>query len=210
LERYLFDLPAAHGASVLFVAQALGIVGLPIPDELLLTFAGGLVRRGDLRGTTTFAAAIAGSIAGTTLSYMIGRIGGRVLQHLPVFEADAIERAQSWFKRFGTWLLAFGCFVPGVRHVTAVVAGSSALDFRTFCAYAYPGVAVWAATFPTIGYFAGAGRGWEHAALLLRAHLVLAVVLIAVLAVGYAFVVGRTSSPRAGTIDAERDDRTDS
>jgi hypothetical protein len=35
LERYLFDLLAAHGASVLFVAQALGIVGLPIPDELL-------------------------------------------------------------------------------------------------------------------------------------------------------------------------------
>lgn len=185
MERYLFDLLTRHGAWVLFVAQALGIVGLPIPDELLLTLAGGLVCRGDLRGPATLAAAIAGSLAGTTLSDTLGRFGGRALHHLTAINGGTLERAQSWFNLFGKWLLAFGCFVPGVRHVTALAAGSAALDFRTFCAYAYPGVAVWSTTFVAIGYYAGAGREWEHAALLLRAHLVLVAVVLGAFAVAY-------------------------
>lgn len=192
MERHLFELLHRDGAWVLFAAQALGIVGLPIPDELLLTLAGGLVRRGDLGGPATLAAAIAGSITGTTLSYMLGRLGGRVLHHLTAINGGALERAKSWFNRFGKWLLTFGCFVPGVRHVTALAAGSAALDFRTFCAYAYPGVAVWSATFVAIGYYAGAGREWEHAALLLRAHLVLVTLVLGALAVT-AIIVSRRS-----------------
>ena len=183
MERHLFELLTRDGAVVLFVAQAVGIVGLPIPDELLLTLAGGLVRRGDLRAPATLAAAIAGSIAGTTVSYILGRFGGRVLHHFTAVNGGTLARAQSLFNRFGKWLLTFGCFVPGVRHVTALAAGSAALDFRTFCAYAYPGVAVWSITFVAIGYYAGAGREWEHAALLLRAHLVLVAVVLGALAV---------------------------
>src|SRR3954470_12265157 len=159
MEQHLFDLLIRYGAWVLFVAQALGIVGLPIPAELLLTLAGGLVRRGDLRGPATLAAAIAGGIAGTTLSYTLGRFGGRVLHHLPAINGT-LERTHSWFNRFGKWLLAFGCFVPGVRHATALAAGAAAIDVRTFCAYAYPGVAVWSTTFVAIGYYASAGREW--------------------------------------------------
>jgi membrane protein DedA with SNARE-associated domain len=196
MEPHFFELLARHGAWVLFVAQTLGIVGLPIPDELLLTLAGSLVRRGDLRGPTTFAAAIVGSIAGTTLSYTFGRLGGRVLHHITAIEGGTIERAQSWFKRFGKWLLAFGCFVPGVRHVTALAAGSAGLDFRTFCAYAYPGAAVWSTTFVVIGYYAGAGHGWERAALLLRAHLVLVAVLLGALVAAYALLSRRSFLPK--------------
>ena len=195
MERYLFDLLVREGAWVLFAAQMLGIFGLPIPDELLLTLAGGLVRRGDLGGPTTVAAAVAGSIAGLTLSYSLGhRFGMGVLPHLPGIGSGAIARAQSWFNRFGKWLLAFGCFVPGVRHVTAFVAGSAALDFRTFCAYAYPGAALWSTTFVVIGYYAGAGPRWEHAVLLLRAHLVLVMILLAIIPIVYAFARRRNTS----------------
>jgi membrane protein DedA with SNARE-associated domain len=195
MERHLFDLLARDGAWVLFAAQTLGIFGLPIPDELLLTFAGGLVRRGDLAGPTTVAAAVGGSIAGLTLSYSIGRrFGVGVLRHLPGIGSENIQRAQSWFNRSGKWLLAFGCFVPGVRHVTAFAAGSAALDLRTFCACAYPGAALWSTTFVVIGYYAGAGPRWEHAVLLLRAHLVLVTILLVMIAVMYAFARRRNWS----------------
>jgi membrane protein DedA with SNARE-associated domain len=185
MEQQLFDFLADDGPWVLFVAQTLGIFGLPIPDELLLTLAGGMVRRGELSGPLTVAAAIAGSVAGITLSYTLGRVGVRVLRHLPAIERDAIERGQLRFKRLGKWLLAFGCFVPGVRHVTAVAAGSASLDFATFCAYAYPGAALWSTTFIAIGYYAGAARAWTQAALALRAHLALVAILV-VLAVAVA------------------------
>jgi membrane protein DedA with SNARE-associated domain len=192
MEPHFLDLLARDGVWVVFIAQTLGIFGLPIPDELLLILAGGLVRRGDLRGSTAVAAAIAGSALGLTLSYTLGRVGIRVVQHLPI-ESDALARAQSWFKRDGKWLLVFGCFVPGVRHVTALAAGSASLDFRTFCAYAYPGATLWSTTFVGIGYYAGSEQRWEQAALLLRAHLVLVAILLAALAVMYAFA-GRHSS----------------
>ena len=59
MEQRLFDLLARDGVWLLFAAQMFGIFGLPIPDELLLTFAGGLVRRGDLAGPMVLAGAIA-------------------------------------------------------------------------------------------------------------------------------------------------------
>jgi len=178
MEQRLFDLLARDGVWLLFAAQMFGIFGLPIPDELLLTFAGGLVRRGDLAGPPTFAAAVAGGIAGMTFNYMLGRIGVRVLGRLPVVESDTFKRAQSWLERWGRWLLVFGCFVPGLRHVTPLAAGSGKLDFRTFCAYGYAGAALWSTTFIAIGYYAGAGHDWKHATLLLLGHHVLVVIAL--------------------------------
>ena len=131
-------------------------------------------------------AAIAGSLTGITLSYTLGRLVGlSVLQRLPGVDSDIVNRAQSWFRRFGKWLLAFGCFVPGVRHVTAIAAGSAPLDFRTFAAYAYPGAALWSTTFVAVGYYAG--ERWEHAALRLRGHFIIASVVLGALAAVYAF-----------------------
>jgi membrane protein DedA with SNARE-associated domain len=155
MEQHVLDLLTRDGWWALFTAQTLGILGLPIPGELLLTLAGDLVRRGDLRGPTTIAAAISGTAAGTTVSYALGRAGARVLQHLPGAGSATIERADRWFRRSGKWVLLFSCFIPGIRHVTAIVAGSRRIEFWTFCAYAYPGVALWAVTFIAIGYYAG-------------------------------------------------------
>ena len=44
MDRHVLDLLLRYGAPLLFVAQMLGIFGLPVPDELLLTIAGVLVR----------------------------------------------------------------------------------------------------------------------------------------------------------------------
>src|SRR5262245_45015223 len=102
-----------------------GILGLPIPDEILLTIAGALVRRGTLAASSTLVAAIAGSITGITLSYALGRaVSVAALRRAPGLHGAAVDRARDWFKRWGKWLLAFGYFVPGVRHVTAIIAGS--------------------------------------------------------------------------------------
>lgn len=195
MERHLLDLLARDGSWVLFVAQTLGIFGLPIPDELLLIVAGGMVRRGELPGPATLVAAVAGSATGLTLSYALGRLGTRLLHRLPSFDGRTLDRAQAWFKRFGQWLLVFSCFVPGIRHVAAVAAGAGPLAFRTFCVYGYLGAAVWSTAFLAIGYYAAAGQRWQHAALVLRAHLVLVAALVGALGVAYAFA-SRTRSKR--------------
>ena len=175
---------------MLFVAQMFGIFGLPIPDELLLTIAGTLIRRGHLNPVATPAAAIGGCIAGVTLSYCLGRaVGCRVLQRIPGVETESIGRAQSWFTRFGGWLLTFAYFIPGVRHITAIVAGSLPLDFRVFAAYAYPGAVLWSTTFLAAGYYAG--DRWQRAALIVRGHVIFVALALGLAAAAYVFARGR-------------------
>ena len=159
------------GAPLLFFAQVFGIFGVPIPDELLLTAAGALIAGGRLNAASTVVAAISGCLTGITLSYAVGRwVGLPVLQARMKGHHDTIERAQSWFRRFGGWLLTFGYFIPGVRHVTAIAAGSGCLNYRTFVAYAYPGGVIWCAVFLGFGYVAG--DRWAEVAAAGRAHIV--------------------------------------
>ncbi len=195
MERHFLDWLVRYGPPVLFFAQLFGIFGLPIPDELLLTTAGVLVREGQLDGTPTIIAAITGCMLGITISYVLGRTVGLATLHSVVHvHLETLQKTQLWFKRFGRWLLAFGYFVPGVRHVTALAAGSAPLEYRTFAAYAYPGAIVWSSTFVALGYFAG--NRWQAVLMALRAHLAGVALAGAVAATVYViWTVRRGTSP---------------
>lgn len=180
MERYLLDLLIAHGVPMLFLLQALGVFGVPMPAELVLTVSGALVRRGELDGPGVLGAAIAGSLTGVTLSYALGRVfGPRILARL---DARLVSRGQEWLNRSGKWLLVFACFVPGIRHVAPVLVGSASLDFRVFAGYSYPGVVLWSAGFVAAGY--SLGEGWRRAAIGWHTHLLLASITLTALASG--------------------------
>jgi membrane protein DedA with SNARE-associated domain len=49
----------------------------------------------------------------------------------------------------------FGYFIPGVRHLTAYVAGISGLRIHIFAAFAYTGGLIWSLTFISTGYLLG-------------------------------------------------------
>ena len=152
-----------YGYIALFFLLMLGIVGLPIPDETIMVFSGYLIQRGTFHAGPTWITAFCGSICGITLSYMIGRtLGltvvtryGRYIRFTP----DRLEYVLKWFERAGHWALFIGYYIAGVRHFSAVVAGTSGLKWPSFALFAYGGAAVWVTTFLTIGYFVG--EKWE-------------------------------------------------
>jgi membrane protein DedA with SNARE-associated domain len=148
-----------YGYAAIFTLLCLGIVGLPVPDEWLLTFAGFLVYKNHLQLWPALAAACLGSMCGITISYGLGRSLGLFLIHhygrLFRISQDDLNRVHVWFDRFGTWTLLIGYFVPGVRHFTAVVAGTSKLRFSHFSIFAYSGALIWAGTFISLGYCFG-------------------------------------------------------
>ncbi len=163
--EFVLDWIARYGYFGIFFLLTLGIVGLPVPDETLLTFAGYLVFRGQLRFAPTLAAGFLGSVCGITLSYILGRATGYFLiekygakLHIKM---ERVHLVHDWFHRLGGFTLTFGYFVPGVRHLTAYVAGASELEPPTFAAFAYSGALLWSASFITLGYFLG--DKWEHA-----------------------------------------------
>jgi membrane protein DedA with SNARE-associated domain len=159
MEQQVLAWIAEYGYVAIFALLMLGIVGLPVPDETLLTFTGYLVYQGHMWIGGAFLAAFLGSACGITLSYTLGRTFGLTLIHrygryLRITEAH-VEKAHAWFRRAGHWSLTIGYFIPGVRHFTAYAAGMSDLEWPTFAAYAYSGAALWAGTFIGLGYLLG-------------------------------------------------------
>ena len=150
---------AHYGYFAIFVLLMLGIVGLPVPDETLLTFSGYLAYKGNLSLPLLFLTAWAGSTAGITISFYLGRTFGLGLIHrygkYVRIREDHIQKAHGWFNRVGHWALTFGYFIPGVRHVTAFAAGISEVPYPQFALFAYSGGLLWVSTFLSLGYFLG-------------------------------------------------------
>ena len=190
---------STYGYVAIFTLLVLGIVGLPVPDEFLLVFSGYLVFSGRLIAPGAFAAALAGSLCGITCSYLLGRNLGLPLLHSKlgryVHISDLhIRRVHDWFHRAGHWTLFFGYYIPGVRHFTAVVAGTSGLEYGPFALYAYSGALVWVSVFLWIGYHFG--ERWRVAVELVDHNLKLAAIAVGVVLALYLAVRYFTRRPR--------------
>jgi len=146
-----------YGSFGLFFLLAIGIIGLPVPDETLLLLAGFLAAKGKITLFGIIFAAFSGSICGISLSYFLGRTLGYHASHrygkYIGFTQAKLKRTHDWFEKYGKWLLLFGYYIPGVRHLTGLVAGTTKLDYRIFALFAYTGAICWSSTFLIIGYF---------------------------------------------------------
>ncbi|MGH7232757.1 MAG: DedA family protein [Nitrospiraceae bacterium] len=180
-----FDWISRHGYIAVFVLLMLGIVGLPVPDEALLTFVGYLSFKGELTLGPSLGAAFLGSATGISLSYGLGRLAGpHVVTKLgPILHLspEHIAKRQAWVHRWGKYALLIAYFVPGVRHLAALLAGASELSLSSFARFAYCGALLWSATFIALGY--SLGEEWHRLSPLVHRTLVIVslVVLLAII-----------------------------
>lgn len=153
-----------YGYIALFLLLALGIVGVPIPDETLMVFVGSLTTTGTFNYIPAFAICLGGSMTGMLISYTLGRrIGKPLLDRYGKkirLTPKRIERTERWFQKYGAWSIVFGYFVPGLRHLTCYLAGMSRLKWTTYLLAAGTGAFIWVATFLTIGHVVG-NHWWE-------------------------------------------------
>lgn len=148
-----------YGSFALFGLLAVGIIALPIPDESLMVLSGVLMFNGSLDIAPTLLAAYAGSMTGITISFIIGKTFGKyVIRRFGGWLGVTDEKIRSVYEKFhhfGKWALFFGYFIPGIRHLTGVVAGSIGLEYGYFAIFAYSGAFVWSSVFLSLGYFFG-------------------------------------------------------
>jgi membrane protein DedA with SNARE-associated domain len=155
----LLQLLHQYGSAGVFGLLALGIIGLPIPDETLLLLTGTLVKTQQLSFIPAWLAITSGAIIGISISYLIGRTLGhfavhRICRKLGLSEKH-LEYTSKHFNRIGQWLLLIGYFIPGVRHFTGIIAGTTELPYKRFALFAYTGAIVWSNLFFWLGYFYG-------------------------------------------------------
>lgn len=180
---------ATYGYFAIFGLLTFGIIGVPIPDEFLLTSCGFLIYRGNLHAVPTFASALGGSMCGITCSYIIGRTVGWKILHSRAgrmlhVRDEQIRWVHDWFNRIGHWALMIGYFVPGVRHFTAIVAGTSKLEYHGFALFAYSGALLWVGAFLFVGYHFGAQ--WQDILHVIDHNLKLASIVVGAAILAYA------------------------
>ena len=114
----------------------------------------------DLQVVPAVLAAFLGTTCGITISYGLGRVIGpgvaTRLGFLLHFDALQLAHGQRWLQRWGPYALVLGYFLPGIRHLTALLVGTAALPIRRFTRFAYPDALLWCSTFLGIGYARGA------------------------------------------------------
>ncbi|MEH7116797.1 DedA family protein [Neobacillus vireti] len=157
--HYLNHLLEHFGYLGIIFALIGGIIGLPIPDEVLLTYVGYNVFAGKLAYLPSLLSAYFGASSGITLSFILGTVLGAPFLHkfgpkLHISEAK-INKTKKLFNKFGPFLLVIGFFIPGVRHITAYLAGINNYSYKKFALFAYLGALLWCFTFITLGRILG-------------------------------------------------------
>jgi len=165
----------------LFASMSLGLFGLPFPDELLLAASGYLLSQGSMSLGLTLLAAVSGSVVGMSASYWLGRTAGislvrRFGSKLGLTERR-LARHERLFAKWGQVIVLVGFFIPGFRHVTALLAGVGKRSYRSFASYAAIGSFLWASVFLLIGSLLG--EHWREVTGIVHRDLALMLVLAA-------------------------------
>ncbi len=169
---FLQDIIIQYGYIAIFFFLALGIIGLPVPDEILMTIVGYLSSLGLLLFPLSLSVSFFGAMTGMLCSYALGRKFGKPLLwkygKWIKLTTKRLEKTETWFENNGPWAICIGYFIPGLRHVTCYLAGVSAMSPRKYLLYSGMGALGWCLIFISIGYFLGASVDFSnyHASLL--------------------------------------------
>lgn len=201
MAHWIIETISSLGYLGIFLLMLVEAVFPPIPSELIIPFAGFSVINGELNFIGVVAAASLGSVAGMIPWYLAGRLFGlgRVRSLADRYgrwftlNADEIDLAAGWFKRFGPAIVLFGRLLPIIRTLISVPAGLARMPPPLFFAASLVGIVVWNTLLAGAGYLLA---GHYH---IVEAWLdpVTLAVLVAVVAL-YAFrlVTWRPSSSR--------------
>lgn len=160
---------------VLETIRALGYVGLalmllienlfpPIPSEVVLPLAGFLVGVGELSYWGAVVAATVGGVVGAWILYALGLWGGRpvILRYGKYLRVSAkeLDQAESWFKRYGDWVVLVARVVPLARSVVSIPAGTMRMPPLRFTVLTTIGTFTWNIILIQAGVVLG--ENWER------------------------------------------------
>jgi len=158
---------AAYGVIVVFVLIYFESFGAPVPGETGVITAGLLAAHGELQIIPLFVAVLAGSILGDSTGYLIGRFGGRALVRRfgPYIKLtpERLAAIEEKFRARGAPLVAIARFLPLMRQLNGVIAGTMRMPWPTFLAANSVGAVLWTSVW-TLGpyFFSEAFSAWHR------------------------------------------------
>ena len=166
------DLIETLGTAGLFLVVFVesGLIPAPLPGDSLL-FLAGIFSANKAGGSNphlnlgvVLIGAFVCAVIGAEIGYWIGRrFGTRLFKpDARVFKTEYLERAQTFFDRSGTRAVVIGRFIPFVRTIVPLLAGTSRMPNRAFAIANIAGAALWAVGVTLLGYFLGSAIGADN------------------------------------------------
>ncbi|MFI7602557.1 DedA family protein [Actinoplanes sp. NPDC049681] len=163
------DLPSfLHGVApildrwgYLAVAGVIGVesFGVPAPGQTIMVAAAIYSSWGRLNIFVVAAICFVAAVLGDNVGYWIGVRGGRKAVHrfgkYIFITPERLERAERFFARRGNRIVVVARFIDGLRQLNGVIAGLTAMPWRTFLIYNAIGAALWVGWWTTIAYLLG-------------------------------------------------------
>lgn len=150
------------GVCLVVFAESGLLFGFFLPGDSLLVTAGLFAARGDLQLPVILVGIFLAAVAGDQVGYAFGNRVGPALFSRPesrFFRRAYLERAQAYFDEKGARTIVLARFIPVVRTFTPVVAGMSAMRYRSFAAFNIMGGFLWGVGVTSLGY--GVGKAFD-------------------------------------------------
>lgn len=199
---FCLDVVQALGYPGVFLLMVLESMVFPVPSEAVLPPAGWLAFEGRMSFGGALLAATAGTLVGSLLSYMMGLYGVRPLlerwgKYIFV-TPHHLDMSHRFFEKRGAGLAIFiSRFVPVVRHLISIPAGSARMPLIPFMVATVAGGALWNLILLYAGF--KLGENWEAVTHTVEEYK-LPVLGFALLAMGataaYLYVKRRKGAPR--------------
>ncbi|WP_026694637.1 DedA family protein [Peribacillus kribbensis] len=142
----VWNLLSDYSYGGLFLYIWLGVIALPVPNEIMVLSLAYGVSAGYFSGGAAFFTAYGGVIAAFITSYMAGRYAGRGVLSIVQGRGKArglFGKSERLIKRYHAFSLFIGCFIPGLRLAVPFLSGLYLLSFRRFLFYSCSGVLAW-------------------------------------------------------------------
>ncbi|MGZ8874604.1 MAG: DedA family protein [Halobacteriota archaeon] len=186
LSNFIISVIEQLGYAGVFVGMTLESVGLPIPSEVIMPFAGYVVWEGGLTLIGITVAGTLGCLAGSLIAYYIGLWGGRPLLErygkYVLISKRELDLADKWFDKYGDRAVFVSRLLPVVRTYISFPAGIVNMDVKKFSLYTVLGSLPWCFGLAYIGVLLG--PHWEDIKGLFR-YLDIAVIVGIIALVAY-------------------------
>jgi membrane-associated protein len=161
--KHLLDAFGLAGLFAIVFAETGLLIGFFLPGDSLLVFAGLVsATHGDAKVHLSLPVVLVGctiaAILGAQTGYWIGLRAGPAIFRRPdsrLFKKDYVDKAQSYFDRYGGKTIVVARFIPIVRTFANVVAGVGRMTARAFTTFNIVGGVFWVVSVTMLGYVLG-------------------------------------------------------
>ena len=156
----------------------------PSPSDVVIVVGGSLVGTGAISFIIALTFASLGSILGFMLMFYIGStVDKKVIQsgRFKFIPINTIDKVETWFRKYGYFVIVANRFMPGTRAVISFFAGISNLEPKKTIILCFVSSLVWNAVMLYLGFIFGDNVEKVDQYLTTYSNIVIAVTAIVIL-----------------------------